>query len=1209
MATFTRIDKKLLFYFLLITVFLLGIITFISYRNGEKIIKKQTFSHLRLISICLKGHIRTFIKSQKNIARDFASDHMLIQSLDALNKPGSNDLLIRENVNKHLVFDKMNLYSPRILSISVLDYQGKVAFSTDEQMIGVSLQEAESFTQVKNEGYFGDVYYSDRFYEPVIKVSAPIIDRENNKFCGVVVNTIGGSTLADITRSNWLEEFEDISTSTALGAYYYGAIPTKKVKNINGYDDIRSTEDIYIVNRNKRMITESRFVDNAVLKQVVNTKPVEMALQNGEEMVGIYPNYNGDSIIGASIFIDELGWVILAEKNITETFAPLFRLKAQLITLVIVGLGAIFMVSTIVVAKISTPIKNLLEATKRQSDGDLGFRAKRVSDDELGILTDSFNKMCDDIRGITVSKDYMEKVFSGISESLIIIDSHFIIKRVNPATLNILNYSEPELMNWPVSKIFGKDAKFLDYIGLNDLVKHEQVLRDQNGVYIAKTGQSVPVSISASVIRDCKHKAHPEDCINYRKNVGCVWCKAINIIIVARDMRIINTLIQKEKERVFELTTIQEISRRLGYTLNYDDLFRIILNPLHTAINFDIAGSVLCNDPDDLIYIRRTCLVKSDFMDWYKGNLLKTFVKLSGNKHQNCRKEYIDITSEKIDVVDDDTTDSAYGKIKSYFNVPLIVRGKIVGIINISSFKENAFEANHIRMLYTIANQVTISIQHLIALIEHEKGKLTSILRDMIDGVIMVDNKGIIEMVNPAGEKLLKYLTVSRQGDLLAHLGDYYLKDPMIAILNNEKKYISQELSYSYEFEQITFSMVMSPIRGEINNLGVVIVLRDITKEHNLQQQLLHAEKLSTIGEMVSGIAHEINNPLAGVMGLSQLLQIQPNLPDAVRKNVDKIFTYTDRAKRIIQNLLTFARAHKPEKIQVNINQLIEQTLEMHEYNMKTNDIAVEKDFGIGIPDIVVDMYQLQQVIFNIINNAYQALLEYDRTRIFTVKTEMNNDALLITFHNTGLGISNEVIKKMFNPFFTTKEVGKGTGMGLSISYGIIKEHGGDIFATSKNGEGVTFLVKLPLMPEGGDLDNAETSEENEELASVQKMVILVVDDEITVADSIASLLETDNHECYVTTNVDDAIKKLAENKYDLVISDVKMPGLDGKEFYAYLQLNRPELTSRFIIVTGDVVNPDTKEFVESNHIHCITKPFTFDELKRVVSETVSNNA
>ncbi len=1206
MALFKRIDRKLLFSFLTITILLLVIITFTAYYRAVNETKKQTINHLRQTAIALKGHLNTFLTSQKNIARDFASDRHIINSLKDLSLPYTDRASIVKQLNEHITLNKMSLYSPRILGIRVLNHEGIVVFATNKTTIGADTSNKDYFAMVKSEGFLGDIHFSETFFEPVFEVSAPIIDKKTGDFHGVIVNTMSGSSLADITRSHWIEEYEKVSTGSLFSAYYYGT--SKNDNAAEQKDDLpfsNSTEDIYIVNGNKKMITVSRFQENAVLKQEVDTEPVRKALNDGEEMVGIYDDYRGESIIGASIYVGELKWVILAEKDVAETFAPLFRLKAQLITLGIVAFGIVIFVSSVVARKISLPIRNLSIATIKRAEGDMGHRLEETDDDELGALSSSFNKMCDDIQKVTVSKDYMEKVFHGIHESLIITGINFEIKKINPATLDMLGYKRDEdLIDKPVSTIFAKDMPFLDALGLQELIKHDHALINHEGAYKAKNGENVPVNISASIIRECKHKKHPDDCPNFSLLSSCSSCKAVNIVIVARDMRQINALIQKERERVFELKTIQEISMQLGYTLNYDDLFKLILNPLHTAINFDIAGAVLCNDPDDLIYIRHTKPIGNEMLGYYKNSLMETFIKLSGNNHKECRKEIVDITGQ--DLADKDgspaVNEQLNDKIKSYFNVPLIVKGNIVGIINISSFNENAFEANHIRMLYTVANQVTISIQHLISLIEHEKGKLASILRDMVDGVIMIDPRGVIDMVNPAGEKLLKPLSVSKQGEPIAHLGDYFLKEPMQLVLSNKKDYISQKLTITNEMGQMTFSMILAPIRGEGQNVGVVIVLRDVTNETNLQQQLLHAEKLSTIGEMVSGIAHEINNPLAGVMGLTQLLQIQPGLSDNVRKNVDKIFSYTDRARRIIQNLLTFARAHKPEKIPVAVNQLIEQTIEMHEYNMKTNDIEIVKDFDMRVPEIIADMYQLQQVYFNIINNAYQALVEYDGKKVFTVATKIQGEFIITSLHNSGQGISNDIIKKMFNPFFTTKEVGKGTGMGLSVSYGIIKEHDGDIYVTSKKGEGVTFYVKLPLKSEGfGEISAVHKIEEA--VTKVPNMNILIVDDEKTVADSISSLLQTEGHLCDVAMKVDDAIDKLAANSYDIIISDVKMPGLGGKEFYAYIKLHKPDLEKRFIAVTGDVMNPDTKSFVEDNNIICITKPFTFNDLKVSVAK------
>ncbi|MGR3218867.1 MAG: ATP-binding protein [Candidatus Anammoxibacter sp.] len=1214
MNTFKRIDKALLFYFLTTTLLFLGIVTFVAYSSGVRTTKKQTLDYLRQTAISLKGHIHTFIKSQKNIARDFASDNMLIQGLTELRLPNANTTQIIARLNKHLTYYKMPLYAPSILGISVLDHKGNVIFSTNGTTTGENESEKDYFSKVKNLGYFGDMHFSKDFYEPVMEISAPIIDQDSNTFLGILVNTISGSTLADITQSHWIGEPASVQVRSSLGSYFYGQLPSKHRGEISEeLKDDKGYENIFIVNSKKKIISLSRPIDNAILNYEVDTKPVQIALKDGGEMVGIYKNHKGTDIIGASVFIKELKWVILAEKDISVTFAPLFRLRAPMITLWIIAIGIAFAVSTMISKKIANPITALTEAMQKRAAGELDYRPKKTSDDELGALTDSFNKMCDDIEKITVSKGLLEKIFSGINESLLLIDTHFRIKKVNRTILDILGYKEYELIDKPIAMILQENKLFLDTVGIQELIKYEQMLKNQPVVFKTKDGEGIPVNLSVTVIRDCIHKKHPEDCTTYTKLSACEDCNAIRLIVIANDMRPINALIQKEKERVFELTVIQEISKQLYYTLNYDDLFRLILSPLHKSIDFDIAGSVLCSDPDDLIYIKQIKQTDGNFPDWYKDNLIKTFNKLSSHEHKGCKKEFVDISIDekelKAQSPKPETPENSalkdvipvQDRIKSYFNVPIIVKDKIVGIINISSFKKDAFGANHIRMLYTVANQATISIQHLLTLVEHEKGKLSSILMDMVDGVIILDRNRIIDMVNPAGQKLVRMLSVCKRGERLDHLGNYYLKEPTEAIINKEKAFISQNLSFSNESGENTISMIIAPVKRKAAIEGMIIVLRDITKETNIQQQLLHSEKLSTIGEMVSGIAHEINNPLAGIMGLTQLLQIQPDLPEATRKNVDKIFSYTDRARRIIQNLLTFARAHKPEKKLVEINNLIEQTIEILGYNIKLNDIEIVKDFDPNLPDPVADMYQLQQVIFNITNNAHQALSHYDGTRILTIKTIHKAENIVISIHNTGSAIPKEVAKKIFDPFFTTKPVGEGTGMGLSIAYGIINEHGGKIYIHSEKGQGVTFYIELPINSAEPD---SETETYIQPKADVENIRILIVDDEIAVAESMAALLQSEGHTCKTSAIIDEPTKALlSADNFDLIISDIKMPGMDGKEFHAYIKSHVPNMVGRFIVITGDVMNEDTKLFVENNNLPCIAKPFTHEELKNVILE------
>lgn len=1208
MAFFKRIDKRLLFYYLVPAIISLSIVTFVAYDRGVDTIKQQTFNYLRLSVETAKSQIKTLIKTQKNVVREFATDRMIIESLEKLSQPGMDQSFLLNEMKKYLISNKMALYAPDILAVSILDNSGKVIFSTEDHEIGLDQSGKDYFVKVKFRGCFGDLFYSEIFHEPIIKVSAPIIMGNKSIFQGVIVNTISGSTLTDITRSAWLNNYNNVSHLEAADGYYYGkAVKDKKWLSSQ---NPKNPVDLYIVNRDKLVITDTQYSKDSVLKQKVDTKPVQLALNNGQEMVGIY-NHKGVKVIGSSAFLEDRNWVILAESELTITFASIFKLRAQLITLAIITVGAILIISLIMARKLTGPIKRLIEAIRLRSKGNMDFRIKKIPLDELGILSSSFNQMCDDIQKITVSKDYTEKIFMGINESLFITDKKLQIKDANPIATSILGYDKNELVGKHLSTIIDETSGVLKSLELESLFKHNSTINDVNVIYKSKSGIGVPVNLSASVIRNCEHKKHPEDCKHYNALKGCS-CDAINIVIIARDMRSLLALMQKEKERIFELTTIQEISKLLGYTLNYNDLFKIILNSLHKAVKFDIAGSVLCNSPNDLIYVKEVKIGTDEFTNWYKEHILETFYKISENDHKNCKNELVILETEDIGE-SASCNDLKKNEIKSFFNVPLMVKGNIIGVINISSFKEKAFTENHLRMLYTVANQTTISIQHLIASIEQEKGRLTSILSDMVDGVVVVDKNSVISMTNQSGEKFLKLLSGAKLGDTITRLADYSLEKPFKEILSGEKKYISTEFTTTIDFEDITTSLIISPFKEGEDDIGVVLVLRDVSQENKLRQQLMHADKLTSLGEMISVVAHEINNPLAGIMGFAQILQIQPDLDDKVRDKIDKIFAYSDRAKRIIQNLLTFARAHKPEKTLIYIPELIEQSFEILENNMRLGEIEVITNFEPGLPKVTGDRYQLQQVFFNIINNAYQVLYEYKGKRLFEMSAVAKNDHVSITFFNTGLGIPKNVEKKMFDPFFTTKKSGKGTGMGLSIAYGIIVEHGGSITIDNKIGEGVAFHIDLPIITETVSTDDTGASIESGSgsemkiIPSIPKLNILVIDDEEAIVFTISEILNMEGHICDIAQNGKLAITKMAEKKYDLVICDIRMPEFDGKQVFAHVAENYPDLSKHFIIVTGEVVNPDTLSFLKENKIPYITKPFTMEEIKQIVVDVVEN--
>jgi PAS domain S-box-containing protein len=235
----------------------------------------------------------------------------------------------------------------------------------------------------------------------------------------------------------------------------------------------------------------------------------------------------------------------------------------------------------------------------------------------------------------------------------------------------------------------------------------------------------------------------------------------------------------------------------------------------------------------------------------------------------------------------------------------------------------------------------------------------------------------------------------------------------------------------------------------------------DITERKRMQAQLMTQDRLASLGELVSGVAHELNNPLTSVIGFSELL-LRRDLPDDIKEDLEII---NDKAKliaRIVQSLLTFARKQPQEKLPIDLNERIRRVLELRAYEQKTNNIQVITRFASDLPKIMGNSFQLYQVFLNIIINAEFFMIEAHNKGTLTITTERIGDFVRATFADDGPGISKENMTHLFTPFFTTKEVGKGTGLGLSICHGIITEHGGRIYAGSELGKGATLIVELP---------------------------------------------------------------------------------------------------------------------------------------------------
>lgn len=370
------------------------------------------------------------------------------------------------------------------------------------------------------------------------------------------------------------------------------------------------------------------------------------------------------------------------------------------------------------------------------------------------------------------------------------------------------------------------------------------------------------------------------------------------------------------------------------------------------------------------------------------------------------------------------------------------------------------------------------------------------------------------------------------------------------------------------------------------------------------QAQLVQSEKLSAIGKFVAGVAHELNNPLSAVVGFSEILT-NSALDDKYRKHSDTILKSALRCKRIVQSLLSFARREQSERKLVAINNLIETGLEIVGYSLRTGNIEVVTQLEPNLPFVLVDSSQIQQVLLNMINNAQEAIQTGGQPGRIQITTETRAPNIRISIIDNGPGIPREHLRRLFDPFFTTKEVGKGTGLGLSLCYGYIKDHGGTITPLSQLGKGATFIIELPIA------ENAEAPVESPEPPLPPPVMldthegdgkrVLVIDDEEPILNLLQNDLSVRGYDVELAGDGKTALTKLEANHFDLAFCDWRMPGLTGQQVYEQLRRTNPEFCQRVIFITGDVINDEMREFLETEKRPCLAKPFTLSELHSTV--------
>ncbi len=546
--------------------------------------------------------------------------------------------------------------------------------------------------------------------------------------------------------------------------------------------------------------------------------------------------------------------------------------------------------------------------------------------------------------------------------------------------------------------------------------------------------------------------------------------------------------------------------------------------------------------------------------------------------------------------------------VQATLQVPIQLGDRVIGVLVVNNRRTNrAFTDSDQYMLAALADYAAIAIENarLYQAARSSEERYRAIFTNASDMVVTLDQHFRITSSNQSSAAILGAEIDQMIGQSLQR---WCLAEEWARIEHALKRVIAghEQLPFTISFQRPQGDIAtveMSVQRLAIDDQVMIVCIgRDLTERRRLEQQLIQSDKLSALGQLVAGVAHELNNPLTSISGYAQLLLRMRELDEETRTDLEQIRQQADRAGRIVRNLLMFAREHKPERALAQINDVIQSALALQVYQLRVDNIAVQLELDPNLPPTVVDPHQLQQVFLNLITNARQAMAERG-SGVLTIRTTSVEVAgqpyVQVSITDTGIGIPPEHLEKIFNPFFTTKPVGQGTGLGLSICYGIIQEHQGQIWAESRVGVGTTMHLRLPLINEDAGFIQAATPPS--EIDSGPEQRVLVVDDEESVRRMLQRLLNELGHQTTTVGDVDSALQELSRQHYDLVITDLRMPQKSGFDLSQSIQRLHPHLADRIIFISGDTLStlqPHQKEQLQGK---LLTKPFSIPQLAELL--------
>ncbi|HWP36964.1 MAG TPA: ATP-binding protein [Gemmatimonadales bacterium] len=520
------------------------------------------------------------------------------------------------------------------------------------------------------------------------------------------------------------------------------------------------------------------------------------------------------------------------------------------------------------------------------------------------------------------------------------------------------------------------------------------------------------------------------------------------------------------------------------------------------------------------------------------------------------------------------------------------------------------FTEGQVRLLTTVAvhTATVLTNGHLFQLIKSGKEEWESTFDALSSGIALLDERGVVRRANRAFAQIISRPITEVPG--VPFVETVFGQSPEVVALLDSARRGERPAGITIRSERWrrVFQLHTTPMPGTEPG-GLVALIDDVTERKALEAQIIQHEKMAAVGQLVSGVAHELNNPLTSIAGLAELLTEQPGMPPRAREHLAVVHDQAERAGKIVRNLLTFARQGPAEFGTVDLNDVARRTALLIGYEVRLREVTMLTDLAPDLPPVRGDRYQLQQVVVNLLTNAVQAvgINPPGRPRQVTLRTRQQEDRVVLEVEDTGPGIPDEHLANIFDPFFTTKEPGQGTGLGLSLSFSIVARHGGTLQVHRGPDGGALFAMTIPATRSSVTASPLARSEPSAGDITTRRGTVLLVDADPAVRGMITALFRDAGHRVEAARDAAHGVQLLGERNFDLIIADPGATMADGGRFADILMAQWPGLRDRTILATADV-RPGTEEWLRELGCRYVRKPFNAADLRKVAGEVLGQD-